>query len=233
MSPRRRGAEARPRSEEDDSHHDGPSEVDGIVTGAVLFDLGGVLVEWDGIEPLVRLSGGALDRDLARRFWLESPSARAFEKGLCRPAEFAAGAVRELGLRLRPEEFLVEFAAWDRGPLPGALDLLEELRPRCRLACLSNNNEIHWGKVIAEFGRSFSKLFASHETGLIKPDREAFEAAAGDLGVPVGEILFLDDNPECVEAALAAGMRAREVHGVAEARRALEGAGLLRRKEEA
>ncbi len=82
-------------------------------------------------------------------------------------------------------------------------------------------------------GRSFSRMFASHETGRIKPDREAFTGAAGDLGVPAGEILFLDDNPECIEAARSVGMQAREVHGVAEARRALEDAGLLDGKVDA
>jgi glucose-1-phosphatase len=202
-----------------------------MATRVVLFDLGGVLVDWDGIEPLVRLTGGRLDRESARRFWIDSPSVRAFERGLCRPPEFPAGAVRELDLALRPEEFLVEFASWDRGPLPGAEELLEELRPRCRLACLSNNNEIHWRRAIDRLGRFFSVRYSSHETGRFKPDREAFEGAADDLGVPAGDILFLDDNPECVRAAQDFGLRAREARGVAGARRALEGAGLLRGKE--
>lgn len=33
----------------------------------ILFDLGGVLLDFDGISPLVNLSGGALNCDAARR----------------------------------------------------------------------------------------------------------------------------------------------------------------------
>ena len=36
----------------------------------ILFDLGGVLVEFDGIAPLIALSGNKLDKEGARRFWL-------------------------------------------------------------------------------------------------------------------------------------------------------------------
>jgi len=48
----------------------------------ILFDLGGVLLEFDGISPLVNLSGGALDRDAARRAWLNSTAIRRFETWL-------------------------------------------------------------------------------------------------------------------------------------------------------
>lgn len=195
----------------------------------VLFDLGGVLVEWDGIEPLVRLCGGRLDREGARRFWLESPSVRLFERGRCSSAEFAAGAVRELGVDLAPEAFVEHFTSWDRGFFPGALDLLREASARCTLACLSNNNELHWGKLRREPGLDglFARMYSSHETGRVKPDPDAFEYAVADLGVPPEEILFLDDNPECVRAAGALRLRGREVHGVAEARRALVVEGVL------
>jgi glucose-1-phosphatase len=48
---------------------------------ALLFDLGGVLVQFDGITPLLGLSENRLSKEEARRFWLGSPSVRAFETG--------------------------------------------------------------------------------------------------------------------------------------------------------
>src|SRR5512145_2763763 len=93
----------------------------------LLFDIGGVLVNWDGIAPIVQLTDGAFTPEQARKFWLESPSVRSFEAGLCAPDAFAAGAVRELRLRCTPAEFLSRFITWDRGPLPGAVELLRQL----------------------------------------------------------------------------------------------------------
>jgi putative hydrolase of the HAD superfamily len=195
----------------------------------VLFDLGGVLVEWDGIDPLVRLCQGRLDREGARRFWLESPSVRRFETGQIGRVAFAAGVVRELGLDLPLEAFLEAFVSWDRGFLPGAIDLLRELSGRCILACLTNNNELHWNKLHREpaFDRLFSRVYSSHQTGRMKPDVEAFEYAVADLDVRPEDVLFLDDNHECVSAARALRLRARQVRGVGEARRALVEEGVI------
>lgn len=77
----------------------------------ILFDLGGVLVEWDGIEPLKKLSGGRLTREVARRFWLESPWVKKIETGRCSPQEFAVGVIEELSLSLNPDGFLEQFVS--------------------------------------------------------------------------------------------------------------------------
>jgi HAD superfamily hydrolase (TIGR01509 family) len=187
----------------------------------LLFDLGGVLVFWDGIEPLQRFSRRPLTREDARRFWMFSPWVRRFERGQCTPAEFAAGAVEELSLAIPPDAFIPEFLSWDRGPLPGALELLETLAPRFRLACLSNNNELHWSRLRGTFARWFERCYLSHELGMMKPDPEIFRHAISDLGCPADRILFLDDNPECVETAVQSGMKAAQARGVEGAREAL------------
>ena len=182
----------------------------------LLFDLGGVLVEWDGIEPLMKLSRGRLTRDMARRFWLESPWARKFETGQCTPREFALGVIEELKLSLSPDEFIQQFISWDRGPLPGALDLLERLRPNFQLVCLSNNNELHWPilREKASIDKKFDYCFISFEIGVMKPEEEAFLYVIKKVGRAPEEFLFFDDNPECIETALKIGMSAFCVQGI-------------------
>ena len=189
----------------------------------LVFDLGGVLVEWDGVEPLRKLSRRNLSREDARRFWLESPWVRRFETGQCPPGSFAAGVVEELDLRLDAEGFLRDFISWDRGPLPGARELLEELGRSCELGCLSNNNEMHWSRLRDEFGfgHYFKYCFISYEIGLLKPDREIFEFLLSHLPYPASRIAFFDDNPECVESALELGIKAFQVQGIDEVRRVL------------
>jgi len=51
---------------------------------AVIFDLGGVLVEYRGVEPLKVLSGIQDDQELWRR-WLSCEWVRRFERGQCLP----------------------------------------------------------------------------------------------------------------------------------------------------
>jgi putative hydrolase of the HAD superfamily len=53
----------------------------------------------------------------------------------------------------------------------------------------------------------------SHRLGIAKPDAEIYRHAVVGLGVPVGEILFVDDREENILAARAAGMAAVQYSG--------------------
>ena len=54
----------------------------------IVFDLGGVLIDWDGMTPLTRLTDGRLSLEAARRFWFESPWIARFETGHCSERQF-------------------------------------------------------------------------------------------------------------------------------------------------
>lgn len=183
---------------------------------SILFDLGGVLVDWDGIVPLRKLTRQRLDSEQARRFWLESSWVREFETGRCSSEAFASGVVRELALEISPERFLCEFKSWDRGPFPHAVELLEQLRRHYSLYCLSNNNPLHWQKPeLQRLIGYFKESFVSFEMGLMKPDRGTFGYVIARLPSPPKQTLFLDDNPECVRAAAEMGFLARQAQGIA------------------
>jgi len=196
---------------------------------AILFDLGGVLVDWDGTTPLVKLTHGRLSVEQARRFWLQSPWVRRLETGQCQPLEFAGGVLAELKLdaALTPEKFLEVFRSWDKGPFPGAEKILEQLQSRYPLACLSNNNGLHWSTPpLQSLLKHFQHCFVSFETGLMKPDRAAFDHAVRGIGLPPENTLFLDDNIECVETARASGLSAFQARGLASVRQVLANAGI-------
>ncbi len=197
----------------------------------LVFDLGGVLVEWDGIDPLIKLSRNSLTREQARKFWLESPWVRRFEIGQCSPQSFAKGVVGELELTVDASQFLEEFTSWDRGPLPGSWELLAELGKDFELACLTNNNELHWGRIRDELGfsRCFKYCFVSFEIGFMKPDREVFEYVLSHVPYPASRVAFFDDNPECVKAAEELGIRAFQAWGIADVRKVLADEGWVRK----
>jgi putative hydrolase of the HAD superfamily len=58
------------------------------------------------------------------------------------------------------------------------------------------------------FLEHFDHVTFSCELGVVKPRREIYEDSTRGLGIEPGEALFLDDRPENVEGALAAGLQA-------------------------
>jgi putative hydrolase of the HAD superfamily len=189
----------------------------------LLFDLGGVLVDYDPIGPLTRLLPERDDHsDIVNR-WGDREALRRLETGQCAPHEFAAAVIAEFGLRLSHEEFLADFVLWDRGPLPGAVELLRALRGKVRLACLSNNNSVHWGRLCDVFGihREFDAAYLSHEIGVMKPDRRAYEYVLARERVAPSDTVFFDDNADNVAAAGALGIAAYRCIGIDAVRRRL------------
>ena len=90
----------------------------------LLFDLGGVLIDFAGFEEMRHLLPEGLDRSGIRDRWIHSESVQLFERGDIKPEEFARRLIGEFHLELSAEEFLQEFVSWARGPYPGALALL-------------------------------------------------------------------------------------------------------------
>ena len=191
----------------------------------VVFDLGGVLVENTGEQGLSSLLPYRLSREEIWARWLASEAVRRFERGEIPPEAFAARFIEEWRLQLEPAAFIEAFAAWPRGLFEGAAGLLRNLRAQHRVACLTNNNPLHWSR-FPELPGLFDSIFASHLTGFLKPDAEAFEHALRELDVRADAVWFFDDLLQNVEAARRVGMRALQVRGFAEVEPALRAEGL-------
>lgn len=195
----------------------------------LVFDLGGVLVDWNGIDPLVRLSQGKLNPEQARRFWMETPWIAELDTGACTPEAFSAAMAEHLGLDIDATEMTAQLDSWLRGAFPGAAEMLAQLGARHRLAVLSNNNALHWDKIEREFDllHRFDRLFASHLIGLRKPDDDVYRHVQQELDVPPHRIAFFDDNIECVDAARRAGWQAFHTKGLDQVQAALRANGWL------
>ena len=196
----------------------------------VLFDLGGVLVDPGGVEAMRQLSGLASDDEVWSR-WLACRWVRSFERGACSSEDFAAGVVADWALGLDAEAFLSEFESWTGTVLPGALELVQEVRQAVPIGCLSNMNTVQWaahydGTPLID---AFEYRFLSFELGMVKPDAETFLAVAARLPAPPERVLFVDDNAVNVEGARATGFVAHRARGLDEARAVLEENGILAR----
>jgi len=199
----------------------------------LLFDAGGVLVQLAGIDVMRSWLGNGISAEELWRLWLRSVAVRRFETGRSDAREFSVEVTREFGLSIAPEDFLAAFDRWPLGLYPGAADMLAQIPPSYRRALLSNTNALHWPRMHGDMalGTLFDTHFASHLTGFIKPDREAFDHVVATLDCRPGDVLFLDDNRLNVDAAAQAGMRAVRVQGPAEAHRALVELGIINERK--
>jgi glucose-1-phosphatase len=193
----------------------------------VLFDLGGVLVDFGGVDSMRALAAIDSDDELWER-WLSCRWVRAFERGTCSAGDFAAGVVADWGLRITSSAFLEAFATWPGGPFPGAVELVDAAGAGVDVGCLSNTNRLQWDRHAShwELVDRFTYRFLSFEMGMVKPDLELFDHVAGCLGTEPARVLFVDDNGRNVEAARSAGFRAVRARGVVEAGAALAAAGV-------
>ena len=182
----------------------------------LLFDLGGVLVEFSGVRDLaVLLQGRLSESEIVEQMSRYLPSEQ-FGLGKLSPEDFGNRFVKDWNLELPAQAFLREFQSWSKRLLPGAVELLTLLRPRFRLAALSNSNELHWERNTNDLGVTslFEVAISSHQVGLYKPDPQMYLTALDRLGVLPDSVMFFDDVPANVTAALALGIRAFQVEGV-------------------
>jgi glucose-1-phosphatase len=186
-----------------------------------VFDLGGVLLQLrDPLETFkVRMPV-----TLFLERWLKSPSVREFERGAADAEMFAKSIVREMDLAMDWEEFLQRFDSWPERIFPETATLLDSLPKGVAKVLLSNTNAAHWGRddIGPSLSGRFDRTFLSFETGLLKPDREAFLQVIGAYDMPAHMFLFFDDNPLNVAAAVETGMQAVLCKGPAEASRVIE-----------
>lgn len=194
----------------------------------VLFDLGGVLVDFGGVEPMKELSGITDDDEIWRR-WLACEPVRVYERGDSSVDEFAAGVVDDWDLPITAAEFLASFRSWIGGPLPGAAALINETAAVVAVGCLSNTNALHTDEHFRRWPEltGLEHQLFSFELGAVKPDRVIYDRVAERLALQPGRIVFLDDNQINVDGAMESGFVARRARGVAEARDALVELGIL------
>ncbi len=198
--------------------------------GAIIFDLGRVLVDLDlsrGIfQKLADQQGEPLDELLPKL--LADPLYSDFSTGRMGAADFHHRICERFEMNMSYPEFV---DAWCEVlvPMPGMDALLCEVADRWPVGLLSDTDPIHWNDQLERHPwlARIPKPTLSYEIGLLKPDPGCYAAAAHDVGQPAQRCLFIDDLERNVEGARRAGMRAVRFEGRAALRERLSGMGLL------
>ncbi len=191
---------------------------------ALLFDLGGVVVEIDFERVIAAWATLAqvAQQALRERFVFDAAYER-HERGEIDAAAYYATLRKALDISLDDEQLERGWNAVFVGEMPGVVDLLAEFAPRVPLYAFSNSNPTHravWQARYAPTLVHFRRVFVSFELGARKPEARAYERVAAAIGAPLNRILLIDDTEENVAGARRAGMqavRARSASEIAEA----------------
>jgi 2-haloacid dehalogenase len=197
---------------------------------AVVFDLGGVLIDWD-------------PRYLYRTLFDDPDAMEVFLRDVCSPAWISvvdagrpfAEAVEELS-KSRPDEralieaFHVRWSETLGDAIEGTVRIVEDLRGGgVPLYALSNwsSETFPIAKERYPFLRLFDGILISGDAGYSKPARQIFEAFAERFGLEAGRCVFIDDREDNVSAAQGLGFDAVLFTSSDELRRELQRRGLL------
>lgn len=192
---------------------------------ALLFDLGGVVLEFDFKRAFrVWADRACCDpAELERRFSFDE-AYEQHERGELDAAGYFTALRRNLGLTLSDEEIVSGWNDIYLALVPGMSALLSAASQRLSLYAFTNSNPTHksaWASRFADELSVFRSIFVSSDLGLRKPDPEAFTVVAQRSGFQVSELLFFDDTPENVDGARTAGIQAVLVESSADVRQAL------------
>jgi 2-haloacid dehalogenase len=196
----------------------------------VVFDLGGVLIDWN-------------PRHLYRKLFAEEAAMEAFLATVCTQAwnerqdagrSFSEGAA-QLSAQHPHHAALIHaygtrFDEMMKGPIDGSVAILMALHDRgVPLYALSNWSAETYPLAVKRF--DFLKLFhgtvISGEVGVIKPDPRIFRTLLERHRIEADDAVYIDDNPRNAEAARALGIHGIHFTGPGGLRRELEGLRLL------
>ncbi len=198
---------------------------------AILFDLGSVLLGYDGrlvFEAIQRLSPHVSPWEVfgAPDAWRLQQRA---ESGALSPAAKTRELNRLFQVQLPESAWAAAWAAGCTGPVPGMTRLVELLAPRFTLGCLSNTVPWHWATALRDVPALglMQQHLISYELGCRKPGARIYELSLQALGLEGPQVLFVDDRPENIAGAERSGIRGILFEGAGELVRQLQGLGIL------
>jgi putative hydrolase of the HAD superfamily len=182
---------------------------------ALVFDLGNVLIEIDFMRCVHHWSTctNIPPDQIVDRFRVDRHYAD-FERGRMPAQAYFEILRRQLGLGLSDQQMTI---GWNRiigEEKPNSKASVLALKPHFPLYVLTNTNPVHkreWAIRHKGLLQHFAHLFVSSDMGCRKPEADVYQMVVATIGLPADQILFLDDSPENVTGAAAAGLTAYQV----------------------
>jgi HAD superfamily hydrolase (TIGR01509 family) len=196
----------------------------------VLFDLDNVLYHYDRRRRVEHLSGitGIPADDIYAAIW-DSGLEFQGDSGALGPQAYLQAFGERIGYPVSLTEWLDARRA-SVAPNDQMLALVERLRASKAVAILTNNSELlteHIDVICPALRPLFGcRIYASASFRAAKPEIACFQRCLTALAVKPSTVLFIDDLPENVAGARAAGLHAHHFKSVDALRRDLASQGM-------
>lgn len=180
---------------------------------AIIFDLGGVIVNLDQDRTIRSFKRLDADLDAINE---KLPVFKQYETGKIDTDTFIQTLKAELKGKATDGDIV---NAWNNMILNVTADrisILKHLRKSYKLFILSNTNELHIKEFKAIFEKDhpdesweslFDKIYYSHQIGLRKPHAEAWQYILDDQQLKAAETIFIDDTRMHFKTAEDMGMK--------------------------
>ena len=177
---------------------------------ALLFDLGGVIVDLDynlTIEAFKAI--GLEDAEHLYNQFNQSKIFDEFEIGSISREEFMGLLQEKIPQKVSQSKIKEAWNAMILGFEKSKLEQIKRYSEKIPCYLLSNTNEIHLEYIqtlmqevpFKNLELLFTKCYYSHIIGRRKPHRETFEWVLNDMGSSPEEVLFIEDSPQHIRGA--------------------------------
>jgi len=187
----------------------------------VVFDIGGVLLQWDPPSFIAKVVPDPDQQALIRREIFEHPEWHEFDRGTIDVAHVVETFGQRAGLTPQQMRALLQTANDSLHPIAGTVQLVEDLAAAGVHLYVLSNMPVSTYEFLTrkhEFFRHFRELVISGAILMIKPEPAIYKHLVEKTGIVPAESVFLDDLLKNVIAARECGLHAIQFAGADAAR---------------
>jgi putative hydrolase of the HAD superfamily len=190
----------------------------------IVFDLGGVVFNWQPDAIIESVFDDAEARELVRKRIFEHADWVELDRGTLTPEQAIARGARRTNLPLRDIERLLDAVPLFLTPIQETIDLIRDLSNmpnemyvlsnmhRASIAYLEHEHKI-WDM--------FNGVVISSRIQMVKPELQIYGHLLSEYGLDPGKTIFIDDTQENLSAASSLGIRTIRFVDAAGCRQAL------------
>ena len=180
---------------------------------ALLFDLGGVIVDLDYKKTASAFENiGLKNAEKAYSQFNQTNLFNDFETGHISGEEFLAEVRKKITTQVSSSEITKAWNSMILGFQQAKLKEIIKLSEKVPCYLLSNTNEIHLSyieQLLQEMGfkhflNVFKSCYFSHQIRKRKPHKETFEWVLHQMNYDAQDVLFIEDSPQHIKGAKSA-----------------------------
>ena len=190
----------------------------------VVFDVGGVLLEWNPPAVIARLHPDPATQARIREQMFEHADWHEFDRGGLSESAAIEHFARQTGLHTDETRALIHATRESLKPIEGTVRLVEDLAAAGVHLYLLSNMPVSTFEYLVEHHRFFAHfrhLVISGAILLVKPDHAIYQHLVEKTGIVPDQSVFIDDLPRNVAAARECGLHAIQFRDPASCRQEL------------